>query len=171
MSESTLALDHQSIDLLLSVMETPNATIAGAVLSDYYEQQAGQLMAANLLETCGHQPVTTSMADHDDAPVSLTWSAEHNGYGYFSPSAGWITVPDERLAVFAIKFPVVLAQMMVRFDIASRGGAVPLLPELLWESGMHGSSGAPSACPFGLPAAFMTSASGGKSKTWPAGGR
>jgi hypothetical protein len=101
------------------------------VLSDYYEQQAGQLMAANLFEACGHQLVTTSMADHDDAPVSLTWSAEHNGYGYFSPSAGWIAVPDERLAVLDIKFPVVLAQMMVRFDIASRGGAVPLVPELL----------------------------------------
>ena len=40
MSEPTLALGHQSVDLLLSVMETPNATIAGAVLSDYYEQQA-----------------------------------------------------------------------------------------------------------------------------------
>jgi hypothetical protein len=135
MSESTFALDHQSVDLLLSVMETSNATIAGAVLSDYYEQQAGQLMSANLLEPCGHQLVTTSMADHDDAPVSLTWSTDHNGYGYFSPSAGWIMVPEERLAVFAIKFPVVLAQMMVRFDIASRGGAVPLLPELLWEIG------------------------------------
>ena len=78
MSESTLALDHQSVDLLLSVMETPNATIAGAVLSDYYEQHAGQLMAANLLEPCGHEFATTCMADHDDAPVSLTWSAEHN---------------------------------------------------------------------------------------------
>jgi hypothetical protein len=135
MSESTLALDRQSVDLLLSVMETPNATIAGAVLSDYYEKQAGQILAANLLEPCGHELVTTSMADHDDAPVSLTWSAEHNGYGYFSPSAGWITVPDERLVVFGIKFPVVLAQMMVRFDVASRGGAAPLLPELLWEIG------------------------------------
>jgi hypothetical protein len=70
MSESTLTLDHQSVDLLLSVMETPNATIAGAVLSDYYEKQAGQILAANLLEPCGHQLVTTSMADHDDVPVA-----------------------------------------------------------------------------------------------------
>ena len=135
MSESALALGHQSVDLLLSVMETPNATIAGAVLSDYYEQQAGQLLAANLLEPCGHQLVTTSMADHDDAPVSLTWSAEHNGYGYFSPSAGWITVPDERLVVFGINVPVMLARLMVRFEIASCGVAAPLLPELLWEIG------------------------------------
>lgn len=135
MSESALALDHQSVDLLLNVMETPDAMIAGAVLSDYYEQQADQLMAANLLERCGHELVTTSMADHDDAPVSLTWSAEHNGYGYFSPSAGWITVPDERLVVFGINLPVMLARMMVRFEIASRGGAVSLLPELLWEIG------------------------------------
>jgi hypothetical protein len=135
MSESALALDRQSVDLLLSVMETPNAMIAGAVLSDYYEQHADQLMAANLLERCGHELVTTSMADHDDAPVSLTWSAEHNGYGYFSPSAGWITVPDERLVVFGINVPVMLARMMVKMDLLSRAGPAALTPNLIWEIG------------------------------------
>ena len=91
-------MDRKAVDLLLSIMEMPKATIAGAVLSDYYGKQAGPLIAANLLERRGHELATTSMADHDDAPVSLTWSAEHNGYGYFSASAGWVTVPGERLA-------------------------------------------------------------------------
>ena len=92
-------------------------------------------MAANLLVRCGHELVTTSMADHDDAPVSLTWSAEHNGYGYFSPSAGWITVPEERLVVFGVNMPVMLARMMVRMDVSSRAGPVALAPNLLWEIG------------------------------------
>jgi hypothetical protein len=128
-------MDRRAVDLLFSVIETPNATISGAVLSDRFGSQAGQLIPAKLIEQRGSQLAATSMADHDDAPISVTWSAEHNGYGYFSPSVGWVTVPDERLAVFGVNFPIVLARLMVQFDIASRAGAIPLVPELLWEIG------------------------------------
>lgn len=128
-------MDRQTVDLLFNIVETPNSTISGAVLADHFGSQAGQLISANLLEHCGDQLATTSMADHDDAPVSLTWSAEHNGYGYFSSSAGWVTVPGERLAVFGVKFPILLAQMAVQLDVVSRAGATALVPELLWEIG------------------------------------
>jgi hypothetical protein len=128
-------MDRKAVDLLFNIIETPNATISGAVLSDYFGSQAGQLISANLLEHCGNQLATTSMADHDDAPVSLTWSAEHDGYGYFSASVGWVTVPGERLSVFGVKFPILLAQMVVQLDVASRAGATALVPELLWEIG------------------------------------
>lgn len=128
-------MDRRAVDLLFSVIETPNATISGAVLSDRFGSQAGQLIPAKLLEHRGSELATTSMADHDDAPVSVTWSAEHKGYGYFSPSVGWVTVPDERLAVFGVNFPIVLARMMVGFDIASRAGVGSVVPELLWEIG------------------------------------
>ncbi len=128
-------MDRQTVDLLFNIVETPNGTISGAVLADHFGSQAGQLISANLLEHCGDQLATTSMADHDDAPVSLTWSAEHQGYGYFSSSAGWVTVPGERLAVFGVKFPILLAQMAVQLDVASRAGATALVPELLWEIG------------------------------------
>ena len=123
-------MDRRAVDLLFSVIETPNATISGAVLSDRFGSQAGQLIPAKLLEHRGSELATTSMADHDDAPVSVTWSAEHKGYGYFSPSVGWVTVPDERLAVFGVNFPIVLARMMVGFDIASRAGVGSVVPEL-----------------------------------------
>ena len=89
-------MDRKAVELLFNIVETPNATISGAVLYEYFGSQAGQLISAKLLEHCGNQLATTSMADHDDAPVSLTWSAEHNDYGYFSPSAGWVTVPGEQ---------------------------------------------------------------------------
>lgn len=128
-------MDRQAVDLLFNVIETPNATISGAVLSDYFGCQAHQLISANLLEQRGTQLVTTSMADHDDAPVTLTWSAEHNGYGYFSASAGWVTVPNERLAEFGVNFSILLAQMLVQLDVASRSGATVLIPKLLWEIG------------------------------------
>jgi len=128
-------MDRQTVDLLFNIVETPNGTVSGAVLADHFGSQAGQLISANLLEHCGIQLATTSMVDHDDAPVSLTWSAEHNGYGYFSSSAGWVTVPGERLAVFGVKFPILLAQMAVQLDVVSRAGATALVPELLWEIG------------------------------------
>jgi hypothetical protein len=128
-------MDRQAVDLLFDIIETPNATIAAAVLFDYYVNPADQLISANLLEQRGNQLVTTSLADHDDAPVSLTWSAEYKGYGYFSPSAGWVTVPGERLLIFGVQFPILLAQMVVQLDVASHPGATTLVPELLWEIG------------------------------------
>jgi hypothetical protein len=135
MSKATPALDGKAVDLLLNILETPKATISGAVLHDYFGRQSGQLISANLLEHCGNELATTSMADHDDAPVSVTWSAEHSGYGYFSASAGWVTVPDERLAVLAVRFPILLAQMTVELDFASGSRATVLIPGLLWEIG------------------------------------
>ncbi|MBV2144850.1 hypothetical protein KUG47_15225 [Falsochrobactrum sp. TDYN1] len=128
-------IDRKAVELLLSVLESPGARISGSLLSDYHPKQRVQLLAANLLKSCGYTPVTASLADHDDEPVSLIWSAEHDGYGYFSPSAGWITVPHERLAVFSVNYPALLAQMMVQFDLASRGGATALVPDVLWEIG------------------------------------
>jgi len=128
-------IDRKAVGLLLSVLESPGGKISGSLLSDYHPKQEAALLAANLLKPCGHLSVAVSLADHDDEPVLLTWSAEHEGYGYFNPSAGWITVTNERLAVFGVNYSVFLAQMMVQFDLASRGGATVLIPDILWEVG------------------------------------
>lgn len=128
-------IDRKAVGLLLSVLENPSARISGSLLSDSYPKQEAALLAANILKPCGHLPVAVSLTDHDDEPVSLTWSAEHEGYGYFSPAEGWITVSNERLAVFGVNYPVFLAQMMVQFDLASCGGATALIPDILWEVG------------------------------------
>jgi len=130
-----MPLDPKVVELLLSILESPGGKISGSLLSDYHPKQEAALLAANLLKSCGHLPVAVSLADHEDEPVALTWSPEHGGYGYFSPSAGWITVSRERLAVFGINYPAFLAQMMVQFDLASRGGATALIPDILWEVG------------------------------------
>ncbi len=130
-----MPLEPKAVELLLSILENPGGKISGSLLSDHYPKQAAALNAANLLKLCGHLPVAVSLEDHDDEPVALTWSADHDGYGYFSPSAGWVTVPHERLAVFGVNYPVLLAQMMVQFDLASRGAATALIPDILWEVG------------------------------------
>lgn len=129
------SIDRKAVDLLLSVVESAEAKIAGAVLSDYHADSAEKLLAANALRPDDHAAAAVSLFDHEDEPVALIWSPERNGYGYFSPSAGWVCVPKERLAVYRVDFPVLFARLLIKMDIASRGGASALIPEVLWEIG------------------------------------
>ena len=130
-----LQLDRTDVRLLLDVLESPTAAISGVVLADHFPQQTARLMAANLLEPRGNVLVVPSLADHEDEPVTLTWSPRHAGYGYFSPTAGWVAVPPERLAMFGVNIPAVLSRMLVRFDLTSRGGPEELVSHELWEVG------------------------------------
>lgn len=129
------SIDRKAVELLLTILEGAAGKVAGTVLSNYHANSSAALLAANLLLPDGHVAATASLVDHDDEPISLTWSADRNGYGYFSPSAGWIDVPKERLALFRVNHPVLLASLLVQIDVASRSGATALIPEVLWEIG------------------------------------
>ena len=128
-------VDRAAADLLLTILESTTGKIAGTVLSDYHAKSSVQLLAANLLQPDDHVAAAASLADHDDEPVSLIWSAERKGYGYFSPCAGWVHIPKERLALFRVNYLVLLARLLVQVDVASRGGATALVPGVLWEIG------------------------------------
>ncbi len=129
------SIDWKAIELLLTILESAAGKIAGTVLSDYHAKSSVELLAANLLLPDGHIAAAASLVDHDDEPISLTWSADRNGYGYFSPSAGWIDVPKARLALFRVNHLVLLASLLLEIDVASRNGATALAPEILWEIG------------------------------------
>lgn len=129
------SIDRRAVDLLLSIVESADAKVTGTVLSDYHATSAGKLLAANVLRPDGHNAAAASLADFEDEPVSLIWSSERNGYGYFSPSAGWVDVPKERMGVYGVDFPVLFARLLVGLDIASRGGTRALVPRALWELG------------------------------------
>ena len=123
------------LDLLLNIVETPDAVIAGSVLSDYYGAISGPLLEAGLLKPDGHEPVAVSSANHDDLPVTVSSTPGGGGLGYFSPSAGWVTVPDERMRRFRVDFAAVIARLMQQAEWPSRVGPVSLVPNLLWEIG------------------------------------
>jgi len=123
------------LELLLNAVETPEAAISGAVLDDYHTPESIILKETGLLKPHGHEEVSVSGADHDDAPVTLSWSAGEGGLGYFSPAAGWVSVAEDRIARFRVDFPVLLARLMVQADVSSRSGPAPLVPNLLWEIG------------------------------------
>ena len=128
-------LEPASLELLLNAVETPEAAISGAVLDDYHAFESVALKNAGLLKPDGHEAASASLTDHDDVPVTLSWSAEDGGLGYFSPTAGWVTVVEDRIARFRVDFPVLLARLMVQTDVSSRSGPAPLVPDLLWEIG------------------------------------
>lgn len=124
-----------ALELLLSVIETPEAVVSGAVLGDYYAASSTVLTEAGLLKPDGHEAVSVSQANHDDVPVTVSWCPDGGGMGYFSPTAGWVTVPDERIGRFRVDFPAVIARLMLLAEWSSRMGPMPLIPDLLWEIG------------------------------------
>jgi hypothetical protein len=135
MLDHAAPLSAAALEVLLSVVETPEAVISGVALADYFAEAAKPLRQAGLLKPHDQEPATVSLADHDDAPVTLTWSPDKGGQGYFSPGAGWVSVANDRLVRFRVDFPALLARLMVQADVSSRSGPVPLVPDLLWEIG------------------------------------
>lgn len=128
-------IDRSDVQLLLTILETRAATISKVALDDHFPKEAARLRTAKLLEPRGEILAAPSLTDHDDEPVTASWSPQHQGYGYFSPTAGWVSIPAERLATMGLNVPAVLLRMMVQFDLASRMGPVELVPNELWELG------------------------------------
>lgn len=120
---------------MLSVVETRDAVISGSVLDGYYGQVAPALKAAGILQPKDHSRAAVSLVDHEDEPVHLIWSPEHRAYGYFSPTAGWVSVPGDQLATFRVNFSKLIGQLVERLDLSPRTAPVELVPELLWEVG------------------------------------
>ena len=135
MSDRVPPPDRGAADFLLSVAETPDAAVSAQVLGDSVAAAGPALKANGLLRLEDHRRAAASLTDHEDEPVDLTWSPEHRGYGYFSPAAGWVTVPNDRLAVFRVDFDALFDRLLERLDLPPRSPRVELVPDLLWEVG------------------------------------
>lgn len=127
-------LDRRAIDVLFQAVETPEGVITASAL-DHFQGAGPALKGSGLLRLKDHQPAAASLADHDDEPVALIWSPERRSYGYFSPSAGWVSVPGEQLAIFGVAFETLFGRLLERLDLSPRSPPVALAPDLLWEAG------------------------------------
>ena len=91
-----MVLSSEAVEFLLQLLELPEPLLsAGGV--ELRPTPTAQLIAAGLLEPHDHEEVATSMADHDDVPVSLIWSEQSGSLAYFSPAVGLVAVPAEQL--------------------------------------------------------------------------
>lgn len=128
-------IDQAAAQLLMTIAETPGGKIAASVLDDFYPRQGKQLMQTNLLAPRGDTFAAPLDLDHGDEPLPLIWSGEHGCFGYYNPAAVWITVSPERLTMFSVNMPVLLARMLAQMEVV--GGAEPLalVPDAVWEIG------------------------------------
>lgn len=133
MSEAP-ALSAEAVELLLDLLELPEPLLA-ADLVELRPAPAARLIAAGLLAAHDHEAIATSMADHDDAPVSLAWSEAAGGLAYFSPSQGPVAVPPEQLLRRRVDMGRVLAAVTAELDLPRGRAPFELLDGLLWEIG------------------------------------
>ena len=129
------ALSRAAANLVLAVAATPVARISSAILHDEFEDVAAELDGNALLQKDGHDFAATSLADHDDAPSSVTWSPQDQSWGYFSPIAGWVAVPEDRLISYRLNFDTLLPRVVAGLYAAKTIPCTPIIAEHLWEMG------------------------------------
>ena len=111
------------------------AARSAAALQSFPAQVGAQLIAAALIRQDGHEAVATSMADHDDSPVTLTWSADSRGFGYFSPAAGWVGVPHADINRYSVDLAGVMAALTAKMQLSPKAAPSVLIADHLWEIG------------------------------------
>lgn len=135
MTRSLKRIDEQAAALCRDVVEASGCRISAAVLFDYRREAGQSLIEAGVLKADAHDPVAVSAVDHDDEAVSLTWSSEHGGYGYFSPAAGWVAVPAERLQQFHCDMEALIGRLVDRLDLPGTARPAERISGVLWEIG------------------------------------
>jgi hypothetical protein len=134
-SDQLLWTDAAAVNLLMSLVETPTATISGEILEGHFPSIATALKDSGLLQQGGEQRTATSLADHDDEPVHLIWSAEHESYGYFSPASAWVTPPSSQLRLHRVNLERVFGHIGSKLEWGKQAPPVAVVPDLLWELG------------------------------------
>jgi hypothetical protein len=132
MSSTSARLDRQTIEVLLSALEAPQALLSAAALQSFPARVGIELLAGGFIKPDGHEAAATSLADHNDVPIMLTWSSDHGAYGYFSQAAGWINVPAIDIVRYRIDFALVLSALTAKLNISKRREPVELVVNRLW---------------------------------------
>jgi hypothetical protein len=134
MSDEPPRLSAEAVALLLEVLDLEEPFMNGAV-AEMSPGPVAMLRARGLLVPHGHETVSASLADHDDAPVTLIRSEKAGRLAYFSPSGGLFTVPAARLARHRVEITNTLAAVGSDLALPSTRAPRPLIEGLLWEIG------------------------------------
>ncbi|CAM5772588.1 MULTISPECIES: hypothetical protein [Hyphomicrobiales] len=135
MMRSPRSSDQEALALVCAIAQTRDARITAAALTNHYPAVGAQLQALGVLTRVGDEAAVTSMADHDDSPISLVRSPDGRSFGYFSPQAGWVTAAPGEQTVFALDFEALLPKLLEGLDCALASRPVSLVPGLIWEVG------------------------------------
>lgn len=132
MSKKT-TLSRDAVDLLLELLELPEPVLSARAF-ELRADPAAQLAAAGLLAPYDNEEVTTSVGDHDDPPIALTWSEDTQKLSYFSPAVGMVAVSPEKVLRRIVRIDQTFAALMSGMDL-SRNVPAQLIEGTLWEVG------------------------------------
>lgn len=124
-----------AVDLLLKIIETRSAKMAGSLMRASHGEASAMLMASGLLLKVGQAESVASMDDFEDEPTRVEWSSEHGSVGFYANNGRWVAVPAEELAIYGVTMPTFLTQLVVRCERISEGGKEPLVPDVVWDLG------------------------------------
>jgi hypothetical protein len=146
MSRPTLKIGRQAINMMLSALEAPRATLTTAAIRTLPADAAAQLLSSGLLKRDGYEPVIN---DHDDAGklVRLTWSEEHQKYGFFDPVSGWRSVPHQDIVRYSVNIPGLILALTAEMKFPPKSEATPLIGDCLWEVGQTRFGGRRTSTP------------------------
>jgi hypothetical protein len=126
------ALGLAAMPLLLAALESPTSRLS-ASMARRHPAETAWLKRLGLLKGAGHEPVITVDDGHSDLPVTVTWS-ENGGYGYFSETAGWIRVDNDKLETLGVDVAAVCGVITRRLGLPSKP-IVAIVPDHLWDLG------------------------------------
>lgn len=124
-----------AVDLLLRILETRSARMAGGIMLASFGEAARVLLASDILTKVGQSNVAAAMDDYEDEPTRVEWSPERESHGYYSSSGKWVAVPEEELNLYGVKMPAFLTQLLVRCDRVTSPARDPLVADILWDLG------------------------------------
>lgn len=134
MSDPPPGLTAEAVGLVLELLEIEPPLLSGAA-AEFCPGPAAELRARGLLVEHDHEAVSASLADHEDTPVQLIWSAQADGFAYFSPAVGLTPVPAERLIRYRVDIARVLSAIVAGLDIAPSRRPMPIIAGHAWELG------------------------------------
>ncbi len=135
MLTDVVPFSRSDVQLVQSILQTPDAVITSAALDGFHGRSAAPLKASGVLRPDGYQLAAVSHSDHDDEAVTLIWSPEQGGYGYFNVEKGWVSVPSQSLQTYAVDMETFLGRLCCRLDLSANVCPVERVEGLLWEIG------------------------------------
>lgn len=131
MSDGT-QLTAGAVSLLFGLLEQ-NEPVISAGAARMHQEEVANLEETGLLVPHDHELVVSALDDHDDAPVSVTWSERHHALTYFSPSTGIVVVPPENVQRRRVEIGRVLAAITIDWDVPDGRQPFSLIGDILWE--------------------------------------
>lgn len=134
MSDPAVPLSPEAVMLLFEVLETPEALLS-CQAAEIHASATTALVERGLLTRHDYEEVTASNSNHEDAPVTLTWSDQASGLCYFDSVSGITEVSSGQVIRRKVNADKLLAAISSDFRLLPPPGPIELIDGLLWEIG------------------------------------